>query len=46
MNAGVNVVEIGQKKTIHSRNNHYFDLTDINDFQKIALVIKKIIRIL
>lgn len=41
MNDGVDVVEIGQKKTIHSRNNHYFDLTDINDFQKIALVIKK-----
>ena len=38
---GFSIVEIGLQKTIHSNNKHYIDLTNINDFQSLAEIIKQ-----
>lgn len=38
---GFNIVEIGIQKTIYSNNKHYTDLTNINDFQSLAEIIKR-----
>lgn len=37
---GMNIVEIGMEPIIKSRNPNYYNCTDINDIQQIAMIIK------